>query len=726
MSCVNDENFVAVALVINRSRDGPAFVFHYPAQVPALYSGLEKSDTIDVEDILFERVPQPGGAEATTDIAENQGVRDDHYMTESGIQVVPWEHVAGFPSRDLAGILTPARSYHKKLFQLSLDPLLCVSYPIHVPENGKWKKTKKANKAKANKDADEGIAPDEPNPLPTIKTEPCKEKPKDGKRDEADEEKRSSMTMFNLVFFLNPKKHETKELIDSLYSNIVKKVNKAYQYSQQHSEFVWKESKRILLAKDRAREDQKKMSVVWKELIQNSSLAASMCEIYNAISQNRIATLHLDTVDGILTPSVQIPAPFFVSDLPAEDDERHRGLWLTTSNAFLSQDALEEPGFLDRNFALLLMDDEKKIVSELQSDRDPTTQSMIEFVRLSKPTMSFYQVGQSNLLTLDQVRKYAQHFIFWRRAMAIPPLHPRDVYIVSPNCDLERLPQDAQDWQRAFPLAPPLSTFLAELSVLPRPYKHISPSKAHRPLYLRMLAWLMRGGWVTQLCTFGYVVVWPEILYEVDYEIEAEELGGLATSSTDWADATSTHTTQSNSNVDAQSTSSSLTPPPPPQQAQPQQSQQPPQSQAQAQAPPNVPNPSTLSAAEHSAEMARLERIAMKAHREAADKATAHARKVVPVATANPSLNDAPHLVGLTPHIILDPKKAAGKESRYLSAIARRFKDEKLRSAWQNMCKYFDGRCALERIALQEDMKRKEAWALLTAMREYLLCTRHW
>lgn len=238
-----------------------------------------------------------------------------------------------------------------------------------------------------------------------------------------------------------------------------------------------------------------------------------------------------------------------------------------------------------------------------------------------------------------------------------------------------------------------------------------------------MLASLMRRGWVTQLCTFGYVVVWPEILYEVDYEIEAEELG-IATSSTDGADATSIHTTQST--VDAQSINSSLTlslQPPQPQQ-QPQQLQ-PPQ-QPQHQAPLNVPNPSTLSAAEHSAEMARLERIAMKAHRDAADKATAHARKVVPVATANPSLNDAPHLVGLTPHIILDPKKAAGKESRYLSAIARRFGDEKLRSAWQLMCKYFDGRCALERIALQEDMKRKEAWALLTGMREYLLCTRHW
>ncbi|KAH0498787.1 hypothetical protein TgHK011_006025 [Trichoderma gracile] len=730
MSCVNDENFLAVALVINRSRDGPAFVFHYPSHVPALTNGHEKSDVIDVEDILFEQISPPSGAENGPEPAEDGSVRDDHYTTEAGVQVVPWEHVAGFPARDLAYILTPARPYHKKIFQLSLDPLLCISYPIHVPENGKWKKTKKANK-----DVDDDIAPDEPNPPRTSKTESNPKEAKDGKRDESDEDKRSSMTMFNLVFFLDPKRHEAKELVDSLFSNIVKKVNKAYQYSQQHSEFVWKESKRILAAKEKAREDKKKMSALWKELIQNSSLAASMCEVYNAISQNRIATLHLDTVDGILTPSVQIPVPFFVADLPAEDDERHRGLWLTTSNAFLSQDALEEPGFLDRNFALLLMDDEKKIIAELQNDRDPTTLSMIEFVRLAKPTVSFYQVGQSNILTLDQVRKYAQHFIFWRRAIAIPPLHPRDVYIVSPNCDLERLPQDAQDWQRAFPLAPPLSTFLAELSVLPRPYKHISPSKAHRPLYLRMLAWLMRGGWVTQLCTFAYVVVWPEILYEVDYEMEAEELG-IATSSVDGDDATSIHTTQEN--ADAQSTHSSLASPTqpqhPPQPPQQQQQQTPPDPHALSQSPSHGANPSTttttttntLSAAEHSAEMARLERIAIKAHREAADKATAHARKTQPVPTPNPSLNDAPHLAGLVPHIILDPKKAAGKESRYLAAIARRFRDDKLRGGWQLLCKYFDGRCALERIALQEDMKRKEAWALLTGMREYLLLTRHW
>lgn len=131
------------------------------------------------------------------------------------------------------------------------------------------------------------------------------------------------------------------------------------------------------------------MSVLWKEVLQSSSLAASMQDIYNAVSQNKIAALHLDTAAGVLTPSFQIPVPFHLPDLPPLNSDRdERGLWLTSANAFMSQDALDEPGFLDRNFSLLLMDDEKKIIAELQAYPDPTTMSMVDFVRLCKPTMS--------------------------------------------------------------------------------------------------------------------------------------------------------------------------------------------------------------------------------------------------------------------------------------------------------------------------------------------------
>ncbi len=435
------------------------------------------------------------------------------------------------------------------------------------------------------------------------------------------------------------------------------------------------------------------------------------------------------------------------------------------------------------------------------------------------------------------MRKYAQHFIFWRRAIAIPPLHARDIYILSPNCDVTKLPQATTEWAKIFPFAPPLPDFLASLSAAPRPYKLSCPTKSYRPDYLRMLAWLMRGGWVCQLCTFAYVVVWPEVLYEVEYALEADELasakraqqaaideletgpqsygGSSATGSSSSTSAgdegmgssTSTlregsgsgtgsrqlrrpgrsaednggddddddddddeHSSLSTSHASSSTPSSSFKDP---------------ATGAAAPHQHHQPTPAEL-AAEH----ARLERIAEKAARELAEKATAHARKTLPTQTDHPSINEAPHLAHLVPHIILDANKPTGKESLYLSAIARRLRARRsappvskkaaaatskttsttaasaaaaastsaaaaamtgapgtplrdrdrerargdmaaawaarVADTWPLFWKYFNGRSALERVALMEEMKRKDVWNLLTAMSEYLLCVRHW
>ncbi|AEO65737.1 uncharacterized protein THITE_2113066 [Thermothielavioides terrestris NRRL 8126] len=918
----NTDNFLGVALVINRSRDGPQFVFHYPPCVlPADRSRRTTvgSDEPDEDDDILSGVPSRGarletGSSAASEAAElAQWNYDDHIITESGTQIVPWERVAGFPTKDLENILTPARAYHKRLFQVSLDPVHCVSYPIYVPENGVWRK-KKSKKPRnqppqSQQHREPGVGPgtgaakkDDDDALPTDAGASARSGGEKGASDaekieardmlkppvkpaDETEDKKSSMTMFNLVFFLHPKKHEVKPLVDIMFTHIIKKINKAFKYCQQRSDFVWKESKRILALKDKGREDKRKMSSLWEEILSTSSLAASMQDIYEAVSQNKIAALQLDTVEGTVTHSVQIPVPFHVSDLPQEGEESQRGLWLTTVNSLMGEEAAETPGFLDKNFALLLMMDEKRIIAELQSDPDETTLAMIEFVRHCKPTLSFYQVCQqsSNVLTPAQVRKFAQHFIFWRRAIAIPPLHARDTYIVSPNCDLRKLPQASAEWARQFPLSPALPNFLAELSVAPRPYKLHCPSKAHRPVYMAMLAWLMRGGWVTQLCTFAYVVVWPEIIYEVEYELEAEEIArakhaqsmghepgsvesddaatAALTSSVpavpalgdapvagfssrflpllhDPSDSVSSSTaalrdlalSHSHSSLIPASASTPTSPfpariigdnnndnrhspsPPPP---------APPSHDTNTNPTSASPTPTP---AEQAAEKARLARLADKAARELAERATAHARKAVPRQTAHPSVNHARHLEGITPHIILDAKQATGKESLYLSAIGRRFRDrvgggrphgsgsgsgsgpgqaqaqvqahgrerekdrgpetsqgrrdgtdgkrehhpsgagggasggggrgvarggglggphsgggaggtglrdsgdwdERVANAWPVFCKYFNGRTALERIALQEDMKRKDVWNLLTAMSEYLLCVRHW
>ncbi|GAB1311238.1 Nitrogen permease regulator 3 [Madurella fahalii] len=891
----NPDNFLGVALVINRSRDGPRFVFHYPPRLlpaegsrrdPDAGNDVDEDDDILPGSFSRDKGPETGAASALHAAELAQWNHDDHLVTESGTQIVPWEHVAGFPTKDLENILTPARAYHKRLFQVSLDPIYCVSYPVYVPENGVWRKQKKNKTPQKQRQSQGEAGPakrEDEDGLPTdaggsaksggekSATEAEQIEARDtlkplAKPAEEAEDKKSSMTMFNLVFFLNPRKHEVKSLVDIMFTHIIKKINKAYKYCQQRSDFVWKESKRILALKEKGREDKRKMSSLWEEILSTSSLAASMQDIYEAVSQNKIAALQLDTIEGMVTHSVQIPVPFHLPDLPQDGEEGQRGLWLTTANSLMGDEAAETPGFLDKNFALLLMMDEKRVIAELQSDPDETTLAMIEFVRHCKPTLSFYQVGQqsSNVLTPAQVRKFAQHFIFWRRAIAIPPLHARDMYIVSPNCDLRKLPQATAQWARQFPLSPALPNFLAELSVAPRPYKLHCPSKAHRPVYMAMLAWLMRGGWVTQLCTFAYVIVWPEIIYEVEYALEADEIArakqvqnmghepssvesddaavdsvtGVAalgdaavagfgsgflpllydeapSTASAFRDFSLSHSssitrtpTRSESQLSTASTAINNPPPTPtsPSSFTPNNNN----TVSSPEPPPSTlllsltPQPHQPTPAEQAAEKARLERIADKAARELAERATAHARKAPPQQTAHPSVNHARHLEGMTPHIILDAKKATGKESLYLSAIGRRLRDranknkdnsgmlsteakkdpsgvtsgggggghnhhhhhhhhhlhhhpppshhlrvggvqrggggasekdaaagsgdwdERVANTWPVFWKYFNGRSALERIALQEDMKRKDVWNLLTSMSEYLLCVRHW
>lgn len=266
----NSSNFLGVALVIKRPRAGPALVFHYPPHVlpekDRRGGRTEDEDGLeDEDDAILEHLAQPTGPSINpADLS--QWNQDDHRFTESGSQIVPWEHVAGFPIKDLESILTPARAYHKRLFQVSLEPLVCVSYPIYVPENGVWKRQKKKSKReekgtrKDDEDGDptdvEGAGQDEDSKVSEADHIDVKDMAA-VQADDAEEvgEKKSSMTMFNLVFILKPQKHEAKDLVDIMFTNIIKKVNKAYKYCQQRGDFVWKESKKILSLKDKGRED---------------------------------------------------------------------------------------------------------------------------------------------------------------------------------------------------------------------------------------------------------------------------------------------------------------------------------------------------------------------------------------------------------------------------------------------------------------------------------------
>jgi hypothetical protein len=271
---------IAVALVI-RSRDGPRFVFHYPprpttetsqrrARFGTELDQSELDEKIDDEGDTDDSDLEDGGYQmyqAMSKLVLNSKVNrrkpnhvgpledDDHYDSPNGEHVVPWEHLFEFSTKDLESILTPSKAYHKKKFELTLDPLHFVAYPMHIREDRLWKKKKPKKVKKFNKEESETVSSEVRSVESKEKEDSSKAKATQTTSEDGDD--RGGMTMFNVVFILNVPKDEADQRILEIYEHVIKKFNKALKHAQAQSDYVWKESEMILSIKEKAREDSK-------------------------------------------------------------------------------------------------------------------------------------------------------------------------------------------------------------------------------------------------------------------------------------------------------------------------------------------------------------------------------------------------------------------------------------------------------------------------------------
>lgn len=310
------------------------------------------------------------------------------------------------------------------------------------------------------------------------------------------------------------------------------------------------------------------------------------------------------------------------------------GLWLTTATSLPANDEVETTNSqLASQFTLLLLSDLPVILSEINDASSPLSAPLTHYLQVSKPTKSFLQISQSSGIPLRDIQFLASHLIYWRKARAIPPLHQRDTYIVSPNADMSRLVSATSKFTKAFPALPSLPKLLNLLST-PRAYSALIPSKDHKEAFMNILAWLLRDGWVTQLRTFAWVRVPPSIIKAVegdaDRSLESSSSIELAPPRTDTEKGP--HGTL-----------------------------------------PAPPSPASSAASAHTA---------------------------------------VPHRASQQPpsSLIQNPRQAAGVSSRYLSAISihvLRRQGVEAQKAWERCLKYFDGKHAVETIAVQEGWKRK-------------------
>jgi hypothetical protein len=368
-------------------------------------------------------------------------------------------------------------------------------------------------------------------------------------------------------------------------------------------------------------------------------------------------------------------------------DKAYPGLWLTTAD---SATPVDDPGadesntphqVLAKHFALLLLDSEAAIIKDVEASGGALAPALAHYIRCSKPTKSFAQISVSSGIPLSHIQMLSSHLVYWRRARAIPPIHQRDTYIVSPNCDLSKLEVATVAYQTAFPTYPSLPKMLSTLSGTPRPYSNFIPSKDHKEVYFTILAWLLRGGWVTQLRTFARIKVSPEIKMAVEMALRKEEVERYLAKGNSNSIPVEEDSESGDVNDDANSSSSSSL-----------------QSHGSGD---ETPMPGRLDP---------------------------HARL-----RSSHKLLDQSTALRLS-SFILSPHRASPLESRWLDEIVSRFPDNPRphqvgenvspditpkdiqtlhKKYWPVFLKYFNGYDALEKIPVRENLKRKLVWHVL-------------
>lgn len=189
-----------------------------------------------------------------------------------------FDSVFGLPSEVWEKLLSPTRAWHKRRFEIGINDLAFVGWPVFVRDDGHWRKKSRRRKRKKSKsdgdgkqkgsqetrngqeDDDANSASD--NDLPDS-TQSSRDEDNADKTDIEDnvdsqtgspESDKDTMSMFNVVFVMAPPVLEYPIHLKEMYEHVIKKFSKALKYEQDHSDYVWKEAQHIMQIKERARE----------------------------------------------------------------------------------------------------------------------------------------------------------------------------------------------------------------------------------------------------------------------------------------------------------------------------------------------------------------------------------------------------------------------------------------------------------------------------------------
>ena len=499
------KRLVAV-LLVTRSRPGPKLVFHYPPY-PKPSNGADDgpdSDEDSESDTDVVNLPSPFQTLAINQLktkSDNHGNGANAASSRLAIG-----GALGLSEDSLEKLLSPGCWCDRKKFEVSLDGLTFVGYPIYADHDGSWARrhthaasalkpetgtvtSPKAARPAAEEKDDEvqtqlGITITEPK-TPAKPVQDFTHVPESlesrgdlslatsmNSESTASAVAPETLTSFHVVFTLMATKRESHgQEVSDVYYHIAKKLSKALHHCQKQSSYIGVETRKILTLKAKAKQEGLDTSTLYTKMLESSELAWALKEVYEKISIGTIAGIRLNGMEMSL-------------QIPSHTDEKE----------------------LDRHSGLLLLEDKDSLLRELAH---PEASPLAFFIREHTPTKSLQKQATKLGMLINDVLYLANHLIKWQKARAIAPLHPRNIYIVGPNAPLDQIDYHVAEYARTFSALPSLPQVLRVLSGRPIKYGMLIPSRDHRGPYMDILAYLVRYRFAEQLKISGWLQAPP-------------------------------------------------------------------------------------------------------------------------------------------------------------------------------------------------------------------------
>lgn len=288
---------VAILLVVNYHHQ-PRLVFHYPPRpgednthfTDYLISDLNDEDNTSLNDDDSSGASDGHSSTKGKDGGKNKrdGILDVD-VEEAGSasperlggpalmqKQSKWDDVLGYGAINLAKLLCPAPSAHKKRFEMSLNDKAFLGWPVFA-KDGNWQRKKRPKrprsgdlgsedkvqsgqeqgntvKRKSILQVDEELGESTGHETENEIQRPIHDAASD-KREDAfkhkkgkEEYSKETLKMFHVVFVLDPPPAEYHLRLNEMYGNVVKKLSRGLKWEQAHSNYVSKEVSAISVA----------------------------------------------------------------------------------------------------------------------------------------------------------------------------------------------------------------------------------------------------------------------------------------------------------------------------------------------------------------------------------------------------------------------------------------------------------------------------------------------